>query len=634
MNILSAQGLSKAHGLKQIFSGLSFGIEQQDRIGVIGVNGSGKSTLLRILARLDEPDDGILAMRQDLRVQYLPQSPVFPEDQTVLDYIFASTSALTGLVRDYEAACHQLARHPGDEALARRTQDLLSRIDAAGAWEVETRAKTILNKLGIEDYDARLGTLSGGYRRRVALAHALLDEPDLLLLDEPTNHLDADTIAWLEDWLRRYSGALVMVTHDRYFLDRITRRIIELERGELRFFDGNFAYYIAQKAELENAAASAENRRKAILRQELEWFSRGARARRTKEKTRIQHIEELQGQAVARTRDTLQFETGARRMGKKIIEVQGITKALGGRTLIKDFTYTFTRGERLGIIGPNGSGKTTLINMLTGRLAPDAGAIDVGDTIVFGTYDQESMGFDLSERAIDYVKREGGENLKTADGSVMSASLVLEQFLFTSQMLYQPIEKLSGGERRRLYLVRTLMGDPNFLILDEPANDLDIMTLQALEYFLDGYGGCLIVISHDRYFLDRTVDHVLAIEEEGAVRLYPGGYSVYAEMRDERRDKEKEAAAKTAVRAPKEKEKEKGDGSAKAAKLSFKEQRELQALEAEIPQMEDRLRAIPELMAAAGSDYQKLHALSSEQAALTERLETALARWEDLASRA
>ena len=630
MNILSAQGLSKAHGIKQIFSGLSFGVDETDRIGVIGVNGSGKSTLLRILARLEPCDEGMLAARQDLRVQYLPQTPVFDENQTVMDYVFSATSEIALLVRDYEAACHQLSRHPGDEALARRTGEIMRRMDALGAWETDTRAKTILTKLGIEDFEVTLGSLSGGYRKRVALAHALLAEPDLLLLDEPTNHLDADTIAWLEEWLRRFNGALMVVTHDRYFLDRVTRRIIELERGDLRFYDGNFAYYLEQKAQIENASAAAENRRRAILKQELEWYHRGARARRTKEKARIQHIDELQAQTFTRARETLQFQTGARRLGKKIIEIKNLEKSLGGKKLIDDFTYTFTRGERLGIIGPNGSGKTTMINLITGRLAPDKGTIEIGDTVLMSTYDQESEGLDPAERAIDYVKREGGENLRMADGSVLSASAVMEQFLFTPQMLYQPIEKLSGGERRRLYLVRTLLRDPNFLILDEPANDLDIMTLQALEYFLDGFGGCLIVISHDRYFLDRTVDHVLAIEEEGRIRLYPGGYSTYAEMREERKEKEREAPPGKALPNP---AKEKAEPGARSAKLSYKEQRELEGLETEIPQLENRLEELNEALAGAANDYQKIKSLAAEHAAATARLARAMARWEELAER-
>ena len=631
MNILSAQGLSKAHGLKPIFSGLSFGIDEQDRIGVIGVNGSGKSTLLRILARLEPYDEGTLAMRQDLRVEYLPQAPVFPEGQTVLDYVFSASDAKAQLIRDYEAATLQYGRTPHDEAVARRYDETLRRMDAANAWDTETRAKTILNKLGIADYDAVISTLSGGYRRRVALAHALLAEPDLLLLDEPTNHLDADTINWLEEWLGRYNGALVLVTHDRYFLDNITNRIIELDRGELRFFDGNFAYYMEQKAQIENDFAAAENRRRAILKRELEWFARGARARRTKEKARIQHIDELKSQSFARTKESLSFEVASRRMGKKIVEIKGLSKSLGGKTLIKDFSYVFSRGERLGVLGPNGSGKTTLINLITGRLEPDAGEIEIGETIHFGVYDQESQGLDLNERAIDYVRREGGENLKTADGSVYSASAVMEQFLFTSQMLYQPVEKLSGGERRRLYLVRTLMRDPNFLILDEPTNDLDIMTLQALEYFLDGFGGCLIVISHDRYFLDRTVNHVLALEGDGALRLYPGGYTTYHEMREERERQEKEAAAPKPAPRP---AKAAPEISAKPAKLSYKEQRELEALEAEIAQLEERLPELNEAIAAAGGDYQKMHALAAEQGAATARLEAAMARWEELAARA
>lgn len=641
MNILSAQGLSKSFGLKQLFDNISFGIDERDRIGIIGVNGSGKSTLLRILARQEPHDEGTLAQRQDLRVEYLPQTPEFNSDHSVIEHIFASQNEISGLVRDYEMICHQIAHAPGDEALLKRFNELTGRMEAASAWEYETRAKTILTRLGIEDFDARIGTLSGGYRKRVALAHALLADPDLLILDEPTNHLDADTVAWLEDYLRRFNGAVIIVTHDRYFLDRVTKRIIEIDQGDLRFFDGNFSYYLEKKAEIEESLASAENRRRTILKKELEWFRRGARARRTKEKARIHHMEDLQSVSFTRSREEIKFDTLTRRMGKKIVEIEAVSKSFGDKKIVNQFTYIFTRGERLGIIGANGSGKTTLVNLITGRLAPDSGKIEVGETVSFGYYDQESQGFDLNERAIDYVKREGGEMLRTTDGSALTAMLFMERFQFTPQMMYAPVGKLSGGERRRLYLVRTLMRDPNFLILDEPANDLDIMTLEALEDFLDGFAGCVVVISHDRYFLDRVVDHVVAFEGEGKLKLYPGGYTVYAEMRAEAREEAKAlAAAKNAApgRQPASSAPDGGKRESAAAsapkKLSYKEQRELEALEAEIPSLETRLEELGQAINGAAADYQKLKALSEEQAALTARLEAAMTRWEELAARA
>ena len=635
MNILSAQGLNKAFGLKQLFENVTFGVEERERIGVIGANGSGKSTLLRILAGQEPPDAGTLAMRQELRIEYLPQNPLFNENHTVLQHIFASSNAVATLVRDYESVSRQLAANPGEEAVARRFSALSHQMDAAGAWEYESRAKAILGKLGIEDFDAPVRELSGGQRKRVALAHGLLAESDLLLLDEPTNHLDADTVAWLEGYLQRYPGAVILVTHDRYFLDRVARRILEIDRGELSFFEGNFSYYLEKKAEIEAAFASAENRRRAILENELKWFRRGARARRTKEKARIQHIEALQSQDFTRARDQIKFEAATRRLGKKIVELDGVGITLGGRRLIDQFTYRFTRGERLGIIGPNGCGKTTLANLIAGRLAPDSGSIEIGETVAIGYYDQESEGLDPRERAIDYVKREGGENLRTADGSVLSAAIVMERFLFTPQMLYAPIEKLSGGERRRLYLVRTLMRDPNFLILDEPANDLDLMTLAALEEFLDSYSGCLLMISHDRYVLDRTIDRVIAFEEGRRLRLYPGDYTMYAEIRAE------ELKAKTNLRNPQSAvgnsaipNPQSAIPQGAARKLSYKERKELAALEEEIPRLETRLEALQQEMVGASTDHLRLRALSEEDAALRRKLEEDTARWEELVTRA
>lgn len=630
MNIVSAQGIAKTHGLKELFSGLSFGLEERDRIGLIGRNGCGKSTLLQILARAMEPDAGQVTWRQDLRVQYLSQNPEFLPGQTVLEYIFASSEAISSLLLEYESVCARLSHDPHSAVLLKQFDEVSRRMDAASAWDYETLARTILGKLGIADLETRVDLLSGGYRKRVALAHALLTTADLLILDEPTNHLDADTVSWLEDYLRRFTGAVLLVTHDRYFLDRVTERIWELDGGELREFEGNFSYYLGRKAELEAAALSQQDRRRAILRKELEWLKRGARARTTKQKARIDRIHALQEIPGISRQEAVSFPLETRRMGKKACELKAIFKAYDGRTVISDFSYTFKPGERLGIIGPNGSGKTTLANIITGRVAPDRGEVSVGQTVEFGYFDQESTEFDPAERALDYVKREGGDMLRGTDGSTLGAALVMERFFFTPQMLYTPIEKLSGGERRRLYLVRTLMRNPNFLVLDEPANDLDIPTLQALEDFLDGYSGCLLVISHDRYFLDRTIDQLLSIESGGRVRGWPGDYSLYERMRAEQEQEDKAASEVASVASPTSRPK--GDGS-KPRKLSFNEQRELARLEAEIPDMEGRLRELEEEMAAAATEYVKLQALSAEQKQLAARVEQAVERWTELASR-
>lgn len=645
MNILSAQNLTKSHGIKHLFSGISFGVEDTDRIGLIGANGSGKSTLLKVLAGAELADSGQVTVRQGIRIEYAPQNPQYDPEHSVLDHVFATQSTLAGVLREYEHLCYLMSKSPSPEVESRLAA-AMQKMDAAQGWEYESRARAVLAKLGVTDLEATMGSLSGGYRKRVALARALLAEADLLILDEPTNHLDADTVAWLEDYVNRMSGALLLVTHDRYFLDRVTRRIIELDGGSLFSYEGNFSYYLEKKAEQEAAEVRADERRRSILRKELEWLGRGARARRTHEKHRIERVKNLQAAAPVRKADALKFESAGQRIGTRIVEMEKIAKAFGGRQLVENFTYTIAPGERLGIVGPNGAGKSTLINLMTGRLAPDAGKVDIGTTVQFGVFDQESAVLDPDERAIDYVKRDGGENLRAADGSVLSAERMMERFHFTPQMLFQPTGKLSGGERRRLHLVRTLMKNPNFLVLDEPTNDLDIPTLQALEDFLDGYGGCLLVVSHDRYFLDRTVEKLLAVEGDGVVRLYPGGYDVYERMRAER---EAEQAAEK--RAAEEKKSRKSDrqadgnaaadgdanGSAKAAparkKLSYKEQRELAEIEENMPKWEARLEALDGELAAPSSDYMELQKLTAEQAELQQKVEHGTERWLELSER-
>ncbi|MBX7244340.1 MAG: ABC-F family ATP-binding cassette domain-containing protein [Candidatus Sumerlaeaceae bacterium] len=626
MYILSATNLSKTHGLKLLFSGVSFGVEDRARTGLIGMNGCGKSTLLQVLAKAEPADSGAVTWRQDLRVEYLSQNPVFEPGHTVMECVFAASGKITALVLEYETACARLAHDPDNAALHKQFDEASRRMDAASAWEYESQARTILGKLGVTDLEALVEDLSGGYRKRVALARALLSAPDLLILDEPTNHLDADTVAWLEGWLGRFPGAVLLVTHDRYFLDRVTNLIVELDGGVLRQFEGNFSYYLARKAEMEQGARTAEVRRQSILRRELEWLSRGPRARTTKEKSRLNRIEELKSAEGYTARDSLAFQIEMRRLGGKIVELVKIGKSYGGRKLTKDFSYTFKAGDRLGVIGPNGSGKTTLANMIVGRLQPDVGRVEIGETVAFGYFDQECAELDPAERALDYVKREGGDMLRSTDGSARGAAQVMEQFLFTPQMLYTAIEKLSGGERRRLCLVRTLMRNPNFLVLDEPANDLDIPTLQALEDFLEGFMGCLLVISHDRYFLDRTVDHILSFEPDGTLRRYPGNYSDY-EL-----EKSREVAPEKGKTSPAAGSQRKAP--VKSTKLSFNEVRELAALEKRIPEMEARLNQLETEMVEAATDYKKLQSLTEEQKALSTELEESMDRWALLAERA
>jgi ATP-binding cassette subfamily F protein uup len=633
--------LCKTLGEKPLLRDGAFGIDDGERIGIIGINGCGKSTLLRMLAGRVVSDAGTLARRQGVAVALLDQTPEFDAKHTIVEHLFtaadARTTPMAALIRDWELANDRLERHPGDAALSAELGRLGAQMDTLGAWAFEARARTILGHLGLHDLDRVLGSLSGGERRRVELARVLLAEPQLLLLDEPTNHLDADTIDWLEGWLESFGGAVVMITHDRYFLDRVSQRIWEIDRAELRVFDGNFAYYVEKKAEIEADFAKKEDRRMNQLRRELEWLKRGPKARTTKQKARKDRAGELKEASFARHQERLKLATRSRRMGKKVIELRGLVAGYGdGPPLVRQLDYTFAPGERLGIVGPNGCGKTTLARLVAGRMAPTSGEVDAGPTVSLAYFDQESAGLDPAEKAIAFVQRTGGEALRTADGRVLAASIFMEQFHFTPQMQQAAVGKLSGGERRRLYLVATLLRDPNFLILDEPTNDLDIPTLQALEDYLDGFDGCLLAISHDRYFLDRVVDRVLAPVGDGTWRTYPGGYSVYAEARADEAARQRAGERDRRERTkPADKQTDRADGSPAAhKKLSFNEQRELTRLEEEIPALEQRLEAIQTEMAAAASDYPRLHRLTSEQADVQAKLEATMDRWAELAERA
>jgi ATP-binding cassette subfamily F protein uup len=640
MNILSLQNIRKAWSEKLLFDNLSFGLDEGDRLGVIGINGTGKSTLLKIMTGIEPPDSGSRATRQGLRIEYLAQTPEYPAGRSVLDYLFDSNSEQSSLVHNYEMLSLEYEKNPGNPEIGTRYDQILRRMDAADAWEYEIRARVILNKLGISDMDADASTLSGGEQRRLAVARVLITEPDLFVLDEPTNHLDAETVDWLEDYLNHRRCTVVMVTHDRYFLDRVTNRMLELDRGVGRFFSGNYSHYCIEKVRLEDESARAESRSRNVLRQELTWLQRGAKARSTKQKARIERIDILQSQEVYGEKQSIEFVSGTRRLGRKVLKLDGVSRSIGGGTLIKDFSYTFGPHDRLGITGPNGCGKTTLVNMMTGRLEPDIGGITTGKNVFFGYYDQVAAGFNVQERAIHFVKREGGEMLESPDGRVMTAELMLERFMFTRTMLSAPVGKLSGGERRRLYLVCTLMRDPNFLILDEPTNDLDIDTLRALENYLDGFRGCLIVISHDRYFLDRTVDHLLVFEGAGVIGKYPGPWDTCSRILRENRSGqtgEMDEAAMTAawkkqqdLEALRQNRRE----ERRRERLSYMEQREFDALDEKIIGFEQRLAVLEQEMLESANDHQQLRKLDAEQINLRIELKEANDRWSDLAERA
>ncbi len=640
MHILSLEAVAKNYGLRPLFADVSLGLDSKDRVGVVGVNGAGKTTFLRLVAGEEQTDTGRIVFAEAVSVGYLPQNPPFDPAQTVLDAIFAAGDAQTEMLREYERACHDLAVAGNDDAdeharLLQRVAELSHELEASGAWETETEARTILSKLGINDTGALVGALSGGQRKRVALARALIESPDLLILDEPTNHLDAETITWLEDYLARSRGALLLVTHDRYFLDRVTRRIIEIDRGALQTFDGDYAYYLEKKQAQESARAVEGQKREMLIRHELAWLRRGAKARTRKSKARIADAESLMAQPKETAKPTLDISVTSSRIGKKVLELRGLTKSYDGRVLVENFSRMFKAGDRIGIIGANGSGKTTLLDIITGRIAPEAGTVEVGQTVRFGYYDQENRELDEGERVIDYI-RAVAEQIETADGQFITAGQMLEKFLFTGAMQYAPIAKLSGGERRRLYLLHVLMSAPNVLLLDEPTNDLDIPTLVTLEDYLDNFGGCLIVVSHDRYFLDRTVEHIFRFEGAGRVREYPGNYTAFIEAKGREEESAQVAAAAVASSAPRvksavAKSESENKASAGTRKLTFKERKELTELESRIEASERRQAEIETGLAASASDSSLVLALYQEKETLAARLAADLERWAELA---
>ena len=588
--LLSAEQLTKTYGTRSLLDSVSFYVEPGDKVGIIGVNGCGKSTLLRLLAGAEEPDGGTVRPDPNVRLAYLPQNPVFPGEHTVLEQV------LLGLDGD-------------DRTLA------------------EYEAKTILNQLGVPRFDQKVGELSGGERRRVALAAVLARPCDVLLLDEPTNHLDDRMVGWLEDYLRGWKGALVMVTHDRYFLERIVTKMVEVEGGKLYTYEGNYDKYLERKAARLESEKASERKRQAILRREYQWVMQGPTARGTKSRERLERYEALKAQTGPMEKSTLELSARASRLGKKTVELAGVTKAFGDRTVVRDFDCMLLRDDRIGIVGSNGSGKSTLLNLMAGTLAPDSGTVEVGETVRFGYFRQEVPDMDGDIRVIDYVK-EIGNNIETAEG-MLTASQLLEQFLFPVEVQWSPICKLSGGEKRRLYLLSVLAAAPNVLLLDEPTNDLDIQTLSILEDYLDTFPGAVIAVSHDRYFLDRVVRRVFAVEGDGSVRAYPGGYTEYL---DAKRAEEKAKAPKIST-SDKGKER---PAAPKKLKFSYKEQREFETIDDDIAALEEQIAQVQAEQAAKATDYVALQELQEKQSQLEAALEEKMERWvylNDLAER-
>jgi ATP-binding cassette subfamily F protein uup len=631
MSIVTLQSVKKDFGIKELLKDANFSLDTNDKVGLIGTNGSGKSTLLKMIAGLESIDSGQILVNSGSKIVYLPQQPDIDENHTVLEQVFADSGEQMNLVREYEELSDKLAHYPDDSQLMSRLSSVMQRMDTTGAWEVETNAKIILTKLGIADFDVKVGTLSGGYRKRIALAAALISEPDLLLMDEPTNHLDALSVEWLQSYLNRYRGALLLITHDRYFLDKVTNRIIEIDRGDIYNYTGNYSYYLEKKALAEESALSTQRKHQGILRRELEWLKKGPKARSTKQKARIERAHALRDTEFKQLNGKVDISTVGRRIGKKVIELKNVSKGYNGRTLIKDFTYEFSPEDRIGIIGGNGAGKSTLMDIMTARIKPDSGTVEIGTTIHIGYFNQHSeellTAVNEDQRVIDYIKEEG-EFIQISDGTKITASQMLERFLFPGNQQYAPINKLSGGEKRRLFLLRILISAPNVLILDEPTNDLDVQTLAVLEDYLEDFNGCVIVVSHDRYFLDRTVDRIFALEEGGGLRQYPGNYSIYLDYKKaeeaEKQETQKPVIVEEKVVSPVTETK-------KRRRLSNWERREFEELEGKIAKLEADKTAVEKKLATLAGNYSQVQKLYEEVEMLKKNIDLSTERWLELA---
>ena len=624
--VITVENFTKAYGEKELFTGIDFSLDEGDKVGIVGVNGTGKSTFLKAVAGLVTVDDGVLTAMKGLKVEYLAQDKELTAENTVLTEVFRGYTPLMEALRGYELALKEIEEQPENKEIQERLARCSAVIDAEDGWGLEGAAKTVLSQLGISDYTEKAGNLSGGQQKRLALASALIQPCDLLLLDEPTNHLDSETIAWLEEFLKARKGALLMVTHDRYFLDHTATKILELDKGKAYTYTGNYSDYLEQKAARIEREEASEQKRQNFLRNELKWLRRGAQARSTKQKARIERYEEVKARQVDLDRGQVQIGLAGSRLGRTVIELEHIHYEIDGVTYIKDFSYTVLRHDRVGILGRNGQGKTTLLDIIAGRLAPTSGTVTIGQTVKIGYFTQMARDMDERLRAIEYIK-EGAHYLTLADGSRISASQLMERFLFPGDLQWTPIARLSGGERRRLYLLRMLMEAPNVLLLDEPTNDLDLETMAVLEAFIDDFNGAIIFVSHDRFFVDRLADKVFAYGEDGELTMYPGGYSYWKEKQLEmeaKREPAPQQPKEKQANEPREKQPEKPQGP---RKLTFKEQKEYAEIEGLIASKEGELKVTQLQMAQNAADYGKLNELSKEEARLQQELEQLMERW-------
>lgn len=619
--ILSAENLGHSYGVRTLFKNISFNIEEGDKIGVIGVNGTGKSTLLRDIAT-GEPGEGKITKNGTCVIEYLPQDPAFDPDATVLEQVFRGESPQLDVVRRYEEAVQQAEAEPENKAARQKLLALQQEMDSKFAWQMESEAKAVLDKLGITDLQQPMKELSGGQRKRVALAGVLVRPSDLLILDEPTNHMDNETVAWLEEVLQKRKGALLMVTHDRYFFDRVVNRTLEIDGGEGYLYTGNYSLFLQKREERRIAAAGAAQRLRNVYRRELAWISRGAEARRTKSKERIERFNELKKEVNnIKTEQQLEISSVGSRLGKTIIECEHIGLDYGCKTYIDDFNYVLLRNDRIGIVGPNGSGKSSLMDIIAGRLAPTRGTVKVGQTVKIGYFAQHSEFKDADCRVLEYIKNVS-DYIETADGTRITAAQMLERFLFPPELQWVPVSKLSGGEKRRLYLLSVLMSAPNVLILDEPTNDLDIPTLSVLEDYLDTFNGAVIAVSHDRYFLDRFAGKIFAFMGGGEVRQFIGDYSRYEQARAEAQNLARQQERAQSTVKPQQREEKQ-----RAPKMTYKERMEYEQIEQVIAQAEAELKMTELEINACGTDFVKLTELTAKQQELTQRISDLTDRW-------
>jgi ATP-binding cassette subfamily F protein uup len=622
MNYLSAENISRNIGERWVFKSLFFGLQKGEKVALIGKNGTGKTTLMETLMGMQSPDEGKISIRKGIRVGYLPQNPIFSENEEVLNYLFSDDLPSAMAIKAYEKAMIS-----GD---AKELEDSFALMEAHNAWDYEARAKQIITRLGIPDGDQKVSTLSGGQKKRLSLAKLLIESPDIMILDEPTNHLDIETIEWLEGILSGPNVTVLVVSHDRYFLDKICTKMFELSQGSLYTYDGNYAYFLEKKAEREASEASSISKAKNLYRKELEWMRKQPKARGTKAQYRIDAFAETEEMAHRKPDDSkLELAIQMSRLGNKIIEIHGLKKAWADKKIINDFTYTFKKKDRIGIVGKNGAGKTTFLQLLTGLEKPDAGTIDPGETLVVGYYTQIPFDFKPEQRVIDTIT-EIAEVIPYGKNESLSPSQFLSKFLFPTAQQYTPVAKLSGGEKKRLQLMRVLVKNPNFLILDEPTNDLDLDTLQLLEDFLSEFQGCLLLVSHDRYFMDNLVDQLILVEGEGEVRFFNGNYTDYRISLENQTDiapaaKVNPVKAPSTVASPL---------LTKGPKLSFKEQKEFEELEAKMAHLESEKTGLMEQLNAGSEDFQVLTRLAQEIEVIKNSLEEMELRWLELSERA